>query len=82
MIAARIAAHSANLARGIGTEIDLEMAKARRDLDWEKMFSLVIDPKKARRYRETRRPSHEDVCSMCGDLCAIKLPRKYLRGEK
>ncbi|UCF09054.1 MAG: phosphomethylpyrimidine synthase, partial [Thermoplasmata archaeon] len=82
VIAARIAAHSANLARGIGMERDLEMAQARRDLDWDKMFSLVIDPEKARRYRDERRPAHEDVCSMCGDLCAIKLPRKYLRGEE
>jgi phosphomethylpyrimidine synthase len=82
VIAARIAAHSANIARGIGTELDLEMAQARRDLDWDKMFSLVIDPGKAKRYRNERKPSHEDVCSMCGDLCAIKLPRKFLSGEK
>jgi phosphomethylpyrimidine synthase len=58
------------------------MARARRDLDWDKMFSLVIDPEKARKYRDDRKPSHEDVCSMCGDLCAIKLPRKFLRGKE
>jgi len=82
VIAARIAAHSADLARGIGWNKDVEMAKARRDLDWEKMFKLVIDPDKAKGFRDQRKPTHEDVCSMCGDLCAIKLPRKYLRGEE
>lgn len=82
VIAARIAAHSADLARGIGWDMDVEMAKARRDLDWGKMFKLVIDPEKAKSYRDQRKPKHEDVCSMCGDLCAIKLPRKYLRGEE
>jgi phosphomethylpyrimidine synthase len=82
VIAARIAAHSADLARGIGWDMDIEMAKARRDLNWGKMFKLVIDPEKAKNYRDQRKPTHEDVCSMCGDLCAIKLPRKYLRGEE
>lgn len=82
VIAARIAAHSADLARGLGWDMDIEMAKARRDLDWEEMFKLVIDPEKAKGYRDQRKPMHEDVCSMCGDLCAIKLPKKYLRGEK
>jgi phosphomethylpyrimidine synthase len=82
VIAARIAAHSADLARGIGWDLDVEMAKARRDLDWEKMFELVIDPNKAKVYRDKRKPTYEEFCSMCGDLCAIKLPRKYLRGEE
>jgi phosphomethylpyrimidine synthase len=78
VIAARIAAHSADLARGIGWDIDIKMAKARRDLNWEEMFGLVIDPEKAKSYRTMRKPEHEEVCSMCGDLCAIKLPKKYL----
>jgi len=82
VIAARIAAHSANLARGLGWDRDIQMAKARRDLDWEEMFRLVIDPEKARRYRDSRKPANEEVCSMCGDLCAIKLPRKFLKGQE
>ncbi|MEE9152341.1 MAG: phosphomethylpyrimidine synthase, partial [Thermoplasmata archaeon] len=82
VIAARIAAHSADLARGLGWDKDVEMAKARRDLDWDSMFKLVIDPEKAKGYRDQRKPTHEEFCSMCGDLCAIKLPRKYLRGEE
>jgi phosphomethylpyrimidine synthase len=82
VIAARIAAHSANLARGIDLNKDKEMAEARRDLNWDKMFDLVLDPKKARSYRDLRKPTHEEFCSMCGDLCAIKLPRKYMDEEK
>jgi phosphomethylpyrimidine synthase len=82
VIAARIAAHSADLARGLGWDRDIQMAKARRDLDWEKMFNLVIDATKARQYRDNRKPTYEEFCSMCGDLCAIKLPRRYLHGEK
>ncbi|UCE74590.1 MAG: phosphomethylpyrimidine synthase [Methanomassiliicoccales archaeon] len=81
VIAARIAAHSADLARGIGWDRDIQMAKARRDLNWEEMFKLVLDPEKAKKYREKRKPKDEELCSMCGDLCAIKLPRKYLRNE-
>lgn len=82
VIAARIAAHSANLARGIDLDKDLKMAEARRDLNWDKMFDLVLDPEKAKRYRTLRKPTHEEFCSMCGDLCAIKLPRKYMDQEK
>lgn len=82
VIAARIAAHSADLARGLGWDKDVEMAKARRDLDWDSMFKLVIDPEKAKGYRDQRKPTYEEFCSMCGDLCAIKLTRKYLRGEE
>ncbi len=82
VVAARIAAHSADLARGLGWDRDIRMAKARRDLDWEEMFDLAIDSTKAKRYRNERKPTHEEFCSMCGDLCAIKLSRKYLRGEK
>jgi phosphomethylpyrimidine synthase len=82
VIAARIAAHSADLARGIGWDQDIKMAKARRDLDWEAMFKLVVDPEKAKRYRELRKPTHDEFCSMCGDLCAIKLPRKYMELEE
>jgi phosphomethylpyrimidine synthase len=81
VIAARIAAHSADLARGLGWDKDIQMAKARRDLNWEEMFNIVIDSKRARQYRDDRKPTYEEFCSMCGDLCAIKLPRKYLRGE-
>lgn len=80
VIAARIAAHAADLARGRrdAWERDLEMSKARATLDWERQMELCIDPEKARMLREERPPSERDVCTMCGKYCAIKLMREYL----
>lgn len=74
IVAFKIAAHSANIAKGFKKplEKDIEMSIARRDLDWQKMISLSIDPQKAREYRSTY-PS--DTCSMCGRLCAVKNSR-------
>lgn len=80
VIAARIAAHSADLAKGMDREMDDEFSRARDRLDWKKMFELAIDPEKAKEYRK-RRPPLEDpsTCTMCGKLCAIKIVNKYLR---
>jgi len=79
VIASRIAAHAADLARGIDRDIDRDFSKARQCLDWDKMFALCIDPEKAKDYR-TRRLPHEETqaCSMCGNLCAIEMVNKYL----
>jgi phosphomethylpyrimidine synthase len=79
VIAGRIAAHAADLARGIDRDIDALFSKAREDLDWEKMFQLCIDPAKAKDYRSKRSPSEDrKTCSMCGNLCAIEMVKKYL----
>ena len=80
VITARIAAHAADLARGIDKDIDDEFSRARDGLDWKKMFELAIDPEKAKEYR-SRRPPLEDpsTCTMCGKLCAIKIVNRYLR---
>ena len=80
VITARIAAHAADLARGIDKDIDDEFSRARDRLDWKKMFELAIDPEKAKEYR-SRRPPLEDpsTCTMCGKLCAIKIVNRYLR---
>jgi len=80
VIAARIAAHAADLARGRrdAWERDLEMSRARASLDWERQMELAIDPERARRMREERPPAEKDVCTMCGKYCAIKLVREYL----
>jgi len=79
VIATRIAAHAADLARGIDRDVDLNFSKARENLDWKKMFDLCIDPKKAKEYREKRLPmEHTKACSMCGELCAIEIVKKYL----
>jgi phosphomethylpyrimidine synthase len=80
VIATRIAAHAADLARGIDRDIDTEFSTARENLDWDKMFDLCIDPKKAKKYREKRQPTEDkNACSMCGNLCAIELVKKYLQ---
>lgn len=79
VIATRIAAHVADLARGIDAELDQEFSQARESLNWKKMFELCIDPKKAKEYRK-KNPPHEDpsTCTMCGKLCAIKIVNEYL----
>ncbi|WP_028579130.1 phosphomethylpyrimidine synthase ThiC [Desulfogranum japonicum] len=80
IIASRIAAHAADVAKGIPHAIDWDnrMSYARKELDWEAMFDLAIDPEKARNYRETSQPIDKSVCTMCGDLCAVKRSREIL----
>ncbi len=72
-VASKIAAHAADLARGRGIEWDAAMSKARKARDWDAQFKLCIDPVKARAYRERRAPAKEDTCSMCGELCAMRI---------
>ena len=83
IIASRIAAHAADIAKGVPGAIDWDhkMDVARKKLDWEKMFELSIDPDKARRYRESSKPEKEDTCSMCGNFCAVKNMNRILDGE-
>ncbi|KMQ52581.1 thiamine biosynthesis protein ThiC [Chitinispirillum alkaliphilum] len=74
VIASRIAAHAADIARGLpdAIEKDHELSRAKIDLNWDKMISLCIDPEKAAAYRKSLPPSDESLCSMCGEFCAIK----------
>ncbi|MBI5001219.1 MAG: phosphomethylpyrimidine synthase ThiC [Euryarchaeota archaeon] len=81
-IASVIAAHAADVARGIGADRDMDMARARKALDWEGQFRSAIDPDTARARHERRGSSDGDVCSMCGDLCAIKMVSDALGGGK
>ena len=83
IIASKIAAHAADVAKGIPEAIqwDHEMALARRNLDWDKQFELAIDPEKAKRYRATSTPEREDTCTMCGKMCAVRTLNRVLRGE-
>ncbi|WP_333648107.1 phosphomethylpyrimidine synthase ThiC [Lacrimispora sp.] len=82
IIAARIAAHAADIAKGIkgAKEWDHQMSDARKRLDWETMFNLAIDPEKARRYRAMSKPEKEDTCSMCGNFCAMKNMNRIMEG--
>ncbi len=83
IIASRIAAHAADVAKGVkgATDWDDQMSTARKKLDWEEMFALAIDPEKARRYRAEAKPEKEDTCSMCGNFCAVKNMNRILDGE-
>jgi phosphomethylpyrimidine synthase len=73
VIASRIAAHAADLARGRGHEWDAEMSRARKAFDWKRMYELSLNPERAKRYRAGRKPQTPETCSMCGDLCAMKM---------
>ncbi|MDY6950696.1 MAG: phosphomethylpyrimidine synthase ThiC [Thermodesulfobacteriota bacterium] len=81
VIATKIAAHAADIAKGHpgAIERDYEMSKARKALDWKKQIALSIDPSKAEAYRANSRPSSDEVCTMCGEFCAIKMVRDYFK---
>ena len=83
IIASKIAAHAADVAKGLpgAADWDYAMSDARRELDWERQFALAIDPEKARRYRAESTPEHDDTCTMCGKMCAVRNMNKILRGE-
>ena len=83
IIASKIAAHAADIAKGVkgARQWDDQMSKARKELDWETMFQLSVDPEKARRYRASAKPEKEDTCSMCGNFCAVKNMNRILDGE-
>lgn len=83
IVAARIAAHAADIAKGVkgARNWDNEMSQARADIDFKKMIDLSIDPEKAKAYRESSTPEQEDTCTMCGKMCAMKTMNTILRGE-
>ncbi len=74
VVASRIAAHAADIARGLpgAADWDLKMSRARRALDWDTQIKLSVNPAKARRYRDLSR-AKEDQCTMCGRFCAMKV---------
>jgi len=79
--AARIAAHAADIAKRVPGAFDRDrrMARARKALDWKQQYELALDPERARSVRESGLPQHEDVCTMCGDFCAMKGMSAYLK---
>ena len=83
IIASKIAAHAADIAKGISgaKEWDYKMSKARQEINWDDMFSLAIDSEKPRQYRESSQPEKSDTCTMCGNLCAMRNMNKILNGE-
>ena len=84
VIVTRIAAHAADIAKQIpgAKQWDLEMSRARKALNWERMIELSIDPEYVRELRSSSLPKEDDVCTMCGKFCAIKLLNKALRNQE
>nr|MBP3283826.1 phosphomethylpyrimidine synthase ThiC [Treponema sp.] len=85
IIASKIAAHAADIAKGIpgARDIDDKMADARKKLDWAAQFECALDPETARKIRDSRKPEddHSEACSMCGKFCAVRSMNKALSGE-
>lgn len=81
VIVARIAAHAADLAKGLkqAHQWDHQMSKARRELNWQKQIELSLDPTKASEFWRERRVKDEAGCSMCGDFCALKIVNELLK---
>ncbi len=85
IIASKIAAHAADIAKGIpgAREQDDRMADARKALDWDAQWLEALDPEVAKEIRKSRMPEedHSDTCSMCGKFCAVRSMNKALAGE-
>jgi len=75
VIASRIAAHAADIVKGVkgAMDKDIQMAKCRKKLDWEGQFALALDPEKARRLRAESGVADHGACTMCGEFCAYKV---------
>lgn len=84
IIASRIAAHAADIAKGVphARDLDNKMADARHKVDWEEMFKIAVDPEKARDYFESTPPADRHTCSMCGKMCAVRTTNMILDGQK
>ena len=82
LVATKIAAHAADIAKGIphARDVDNRMSDARRRVDWEEMFSLALDPEKPRKYFESAPPSNEGTCTMCGKMCAVRTVNTIMDG--
>ncbi len=78
VIASKIAAHAADIARGIpgARDRDDAMSRARSNLDWESMYRISMNPEKARAVRKETGKDDADVCTMCGDFCSAKINKE------
>lgn len=83
IIASKIAAHAADIAKHIphARDIDDRMSDARLNFDWEVQWACAIDPTTAKNIRDSRKPEIEESCSMCGKFCAVRSMNKALNGE-
>lgn len=84
LIASKIAAHAADIAKGVpgAMERDRKMAVCRKNLDWNGQIELSFDPEKIRKWRSEVPPTEQDVCSMCGEFCAIRTVERALKKKQ
>ncbi|MEM4262670.1 MAG: phosphomethylpyrimidine synthase ThiC [Thermoplasmata archaeon] len=82
VISGKIAAHAADLARGIDSDWDARMSAARKALDWQQMLDLCIDKTKATEIRNRFDSADSTVCTMCGEYCAMRLSEEALKQDK
>ena len=84
IIASKIAAHAADIAKGVkgARDIDDKMAAARHKMDWDEMFEIALDGEKARRFFEQTPPADRHTCSMCGKMCAVRTTNMILEGKE
>jgi len=80
----RIAAHVGDISKGVkgAMEWDNQMAKMRKKRDWTRQIELAIDPELAKKMREESKPHTSDVCTMCGDFCALKLMEEVIKPKE
>ncbi len=80
VIAARIGAHAADLAKGVkgAADWDLRLSRARKELNWKGQIDLALDPERARELRKQRSEESSSGCAMCGKYCAMKVVSQYL----
>lgn len=83
VVVARIAAHIGDISKGVkgAMDWDRKMAEMRKKRDWERQIELAIDPALARKMRAASKPHSSDVCTMCGEYCALKIVDEALKSR-
>lgn len=84
LIASKIAAHAADIAKGLKRPLDLDrkLSMARKKRNWPAQIKLALDPQKAKMYRGSSHPKIKDVCTMCGEFCSIRLIDECLTNHR
>ena len=84
VMASRIAAHVGDMIKygDRAMDWDLDMARARRDLDWGRQYEVAIDEERAREIRNSRLPEDTEACTMCGDFCALKIVKENFNFDR
>jgi phosphomethylpyrimidine synthase len=81
VVALRVAAHAGDIAKGVPGALawDEAMSRARQALDWDRMLELAVYPPRAKELRASSRPTDSELCTMCGEFCAMKKMKKVVK---